>query len=70
MPGLPSSGAQVSSTFAVDAGKQGGDGNRWADQEAVFEFKGGEVVRASFRFLHGSTSEFLYKAANWHQMQS
>ena len=65
-PGLQSK--VTSSTWGID-NKAAGVANRWADQDAVFTFVDGAVMRASFRFLHGSTSEFLYKAANWHSMQ-
>ena len=54
-----------SDPFSADPGAAAGEGRRWADQEAVLEFHNGDIMRASFRFLHGSTSEFLYMTDHW-----
>lgn len=41
--------------------------SQWADQEAVLEFPDGFQVRTSFRFLHGSETEFKFKTKEWHK---
>lgn len=38
---------------------------KWADQEAILEFPDGFQVRTSFRFLHGSSTEFKFKTKEW-----
>merc|ERR1719265_2640454 len=45
---------------------QTGGAKHWSDQEAVLEYPDGFEVRASFRFLHGSTHEFKFKTSHFH----
>ena len=56
-----------SHTFAIDSG--GNQQVRWADQETILEFENNCILRASFRFLHGSTSEFIHVFTHWHEFR-
>jgi len=53
------------STFGFDKQDKGA-AYRWADQEMLFnEEDSSSIVRYSFRFLHGSETEFVHDAQHW-----
>jgi hypothetical protein len=54
-----------SDTFQLDW--KTGFAGRWADQEAVLEFKDGSEMRVSFRFLHGAITEMVYDSQHWNE---
>jgi len=56
-----------SHTFAIDSKRK--SNLRWADQETILEFENNCILRASFRFLHGSTSEFIHVFTHWHEFR-
>lgn len=60
-----SSGSQAGRTFGLDRADLD-FGGRWADQEFLMRrIHSGTPVRFSFRFLHGSISEFMHCAKHW-----
>lgn len=52
------------SSFGMDKTDKG-DEYRWADQEILFSEQDDHIVRYSFRFLHGSVSEFVHDTQHW-----
>lgn len=52
------------SSFGMDLTDKGPE-YRWADQEMLFKEDDSSVVRYSFRFLHGSVSEFVHDTQHW-----
>jgi len=53
------------SSFGLD-NKDKGIAYRWADQEILFRSEDDpSIVRYSFRFLHGSISEFVHDTQHW-----